>query len=60
MSGIDGSEMYTNCGFWWWWIWGGDQVGLGGDACLGPKLGIAEVELLRAMTGRVGGCGGEF
>ena len=52
MSGVDGGEMYADCGFCWWWIWGGNGVGLGGDACLGLKLGIGEVELLGAMAGK--------
>ena len=47
---MEGGEMYTNCGFWWWWIWGGEGVGLGGDACLGTKLGIGEVELLGVIV----------
>ena len=52
MLGIDGGEMYTDCGFWWWWIWGGDGVGLGGEACQGPELGIGDVELLGVTAGK--------
>ena len=52
VSGIDGGEIYTDCGFRWWWIWGGVGLGLGGDVCRGPKLGIGEVELLGATVGK--------
>ena len=49
--GVDGCKMYADCDIWWWWIWGGDGVGFGDDACLGPKLRIGE-ELLRVMAGK--------
>ena len=52
VSGVDRGEICADCGFWWWWIWGGEGVGLGGEACLGPKLGIGEVELLGVTTGK--------
>ena len=56
---VEGSDMYTNCGF-WWWIWEGDGMGLGGKACLGLKLGIGEIELLGAIVGKGYGGGDKF
>ena len=38
VSGINESEMYVDCGFWWRWICGGEEVGLGGDVRRGLRM----------------------